>query len=93
MLVLALFGLLLLRALITAYRARDRFGFFLGTGVTAMLLFHLFINVGMNMGLVPVTGIPLPFISYGGTSLIIGLVAIGLLESVALRRRAIQFGN
>jgi rod shape determining protein RodA len=51
----------------------------------------VFINVGMNMGIAPVTGIPLPFVSYGGTALIIGLVAVGLLESIAVRRKKLQF--
>jgi rod shape determining protein RodA len=56
-----------------------------------MLLFHLFINIGMNVGLMPVTGIPLPFVSYGGTSLLVSLLAIGLLESIAVRRKKIEF--
>lgn len=91
-LLLLLFAVLLLRALVIAYRAQDRFGMFLGVGITAMLLFHMFINVGMNVGLLPVTGIPLPFVSYGGTSLLIGLIGIGLLESIAVRHKKIQFG-
>ncbi len=92
-LLLALFLLLILRALVIAYRARDRFGLFLATGIIAMLLFHIFINVGMNMGIMPVTGIPLPFVSYGGTSLLIGMIGIGLLESIAVRRKKIEFGT
>ncbi len=90
---LALFALLLARGLLVAYRARDRFGMFLAVGVVAMFLFHIFINVGMNMGIMPVTGIPLPFISYGGTNLLIGMVAIGLLESIVVRRKKIEFGT
>lgn len=92
-LVLGLFGVLLLRGLQIAYRARDRFGFFLATGIVAMLLFHVFINVGMNMGIAPVTGIPLPFVSYGGTSLLVAMAAVGLLESVAVRHKKIEFGT
>ena len=91
MLVIVLFGILFYRGIVIAHRAQDRFGLFLATGVVAMLVFHVFINVGMNMGIAPVTGIPLPFFSYGGTSLIIALVCIGLLESVALRRQKLQF--
>jgi rod shape determining protein RodA len=91
MLLLLLFGTLLYRGVRIAYRAQDRFGMFLATGITAMILFHVFINVGMNMAIAPVTGIPLPFVSYGGTSLIIGMVALGLLESVAIRRKKLQF--
>lgn len=90
-LLILLFGTLFYRGFRIAYRAQDRFGMFLATGIVAMLLFHVFINVGMNMGIAPVTGIPLPFVSYGGTALIVGLVAVGLLESVAVRRKKLQF--
>jgi rod shape determining protein RodA len=90
-LLLLLFGVLLFRGLHIAYRSQDRFGMFLAVGICAMIMFHLFINTGMNMGIAPVTGIPLPFVSYGGTSLIIGMTAIGLLESVAVRRKKLQF--
>ncbi|MDB5178111.1 MAG: Peptidoglycan glycosyltransferase RodA [Patescibacteria group bacterium] len=91
MLLLLLFGVMFFRGLRIAHQAQDRFGMFLATGVVAMMLFHVFINTGMNMGIAPVTGIPLPFVSYGGTSLIIGMVAIGLLQSVAVRRKKLQF--
>lgn len=92
-LLLVLFGVLLTRGLVIAYRARDRFGFFLAIGLVAMFLFHIVVNIGMNLGIMPVTGIPLPFISYGGTNLLIGLIAIGLLESVAIRHKKIEFGT
>jgi rod shape determining protein RodA len=90
-LLLALFGVMLWRGVRIAFEAQDRFGMFLGVGVVAMILFHVVINVGMNMGVAPVTGIPLPFVSYGGTSLMVGMVALGLLESVAIRRKKLQF--
>ncbi len=89
---LLLFAALLARAIIVTYQAQDRFGMFVGVGIVAMLLFHIVINVGMNMGIMPVTGIPLPFVSYGGTSLVTSLIAVGLLESISIRRRKIQFG-
>ncbi len=92
-LVLLLFVALLLRGIVIASRAEDRFGMFVGAGIVTMLLFHVFINIGMNVGIMPVTGIPLPFISYGGTSLLVSLVAIGLLESIAVRRKKLQFGT
>lgn len=92
-LVVLLFGGLLIRGLVIANRAQDRFGMFIATGVVSMLLFHFFINVGMNIGIAPVTGIPLPFVSYGGTSLIVAMLAIGLLESIAIRRKKLQFGS
>lgn len=90
-LLLLLFGVLLLRAIRIGYIAQDRFGMFLAVGVAAMILFHVFINAGMNMGIAPVTGIPLPFVSYGGTALIISMASLGLLESVATRRKKLQF--
>lgn len=89
--VIGLFLTLLLRSLKIAYASSDRFGMFMAIGVVAMLVFHLFINIGMNMGIAPVTGIPLPFVSYGGTSLISAMLAIGMLESIAIRRRKLQF--
>ena len=93
LLLIGLFGVLLVRGVQIAWSAADRFGMFIATGIVSMLLFHVFINVGMNMGIAPVTGIPLPFVSYGGTSLIIALAAVGLLESVAVRRKKLQFGS
>lgn len=56
-----------------------------------MFIFHVMVNVGMNIGIMPVTGIPLPFMSYGGTSLIVALGAIGLVQSVAVRHKKISF--
>jgi rod shape determining protein RodA len=90
-LLILLFGVLLYRGIRIAYLAQDRFGMFLAVGVSAMMLFHVFINAGMNMGIAPVTGIPLPFVSYGGTALIIAMASLGLLESVAIRRKKLQF--
>jgi rod shape determining protein RodA len=90
-LLLVLFGVLLYRGVRIAYTAGDRFGMFIAVGVTAMMLFHVFINAGMNMGIAPVTGIPLPFVSYGGTALIISMACFGLLMSVAVRRKKLQF--
>lgn len=92
-LILLLFAVLLLRGLIVAYRAKDRFGFFVAVGLVAMIGFHLFVNIGMNLGIMPVTGIPLPFVSYGGTSLVISLIGAGLLQSVYIRRKKIEFGS
>jgi rod shape determining protein RodA len=90
-LLLGLYGVLLYRGIRIAWLSQDRFGMFLATGVVAMILFHVFINAGMNMGIAPVTGIPLPFVSYGGTALIIGMAALGLLESIAVRHKKLQF--
>jgi rod shape determining protein RodA len=86
-----LLALLMLRLVRVASRARDTFGMLICTGVAAMLFFQVLINVGMNLSIMPVTGIPLPFISYGGSSLWSMLIAIGLVESVAIRHKKIGF--
>lgn len=81
-LVLSLFALLIWRALRIATLSKNLFGSMIAAGVAAMLLFQVFVNVGMNLGLMPVTGIPLPLMSYGGTSVLVTFMAIGLLQSV-----------
>ena len=65
-----------------AGQARDRLGQLLAVGVAALFFCHVFINIGMNIRLTPVTGIPLPLLSYGGTSVLCSLIAIGLLQNV-----------
>jgi rod shape determining protein RodA len=82
-----LFVVLLMRGLRAATLAPDNFGRLIATGTVIMILFQVFINVGVNLRLFPVTGIPLPFISQGGSSLITLLTALGLLQSMLLRRR------
>lgn len=90
--VLLLFqAILLWQGMTVAAVARDTFGRLIAVGVTAMLLCHIVVNVGMNLSIMPITGIPLPFISYGGSFTLTTFAAIGLLESVALRRRRISF--
>lgn len=90
-LVLALFGVMVWRGIVIALVARDRFGAYLAVGIVVMLLFHVFVNVGMNLGIMPVTGIPLPLISAGGTSMLVTLTALGILESIYLRHKSIEF--
>ena len=82
---LALYALLLWRALRIATLSRDMYGSMLAGGIAAMLLFQMFVNIGMTIGIMPVTGIPLPLISYGGAAMITFLLFIGLLESVHVR--------
>lgn len=84
--VLAAFYLLFQRALMAARLARDRAGGLLVAGIVVHLGFHVVVNVGMTVGLLPVMGIPLPFLSYGGTSLVASLAGIGLVLNVAARR-------
>lgn len=71
--------------------ARDTFGQYVATGITATLVFQTFVNIGMNLGLMPVTGLPLPFISLGGTALVTNLAAIGVLQSILINRRSLAF--
>jgi rod shape determining protein RodA len=83
---LALFAIVLWRTWRSARLARDFFGALVCVGVLAMLAFHMFENMGMTMGIMPVTGIPLPFMSYGGSSLIATFACVGLVANVSMRR-------
>ena len=91
MVVLILFALLIWRLLMGAWRATDPFAMLLGCGVATMILFQVLVNVGMVIGLLPVTGIPLPFIPYGGASLVSLAAGIGALQSTNLRRETPQW--
>jgi rod shape determining protein RodA len=84
-LLLALFVFLVWRALRIATLSRDLYGSIIAGSIAAMFLFEVFVNVGMTIGIMPVTGIPLPFISYGGAALITNLMMIGLLQSIHVR--------
>ena len=86
--VVALYTVVLFTGIKIAGQARDRLGKLLAVGVVAMLFSHIFINIGMNIRLMPVTGIPLPLLSYGGSSVICSLIAIGLLQNVYIYRRS-----
>jgi len=89
-LVLCLYALVVWRALRILSLARDLFGALIAAGVVAMLLLQVFENVGMNVGIMPITGIPLPLFSYGGSSVISTLLAVGLLQAIYARGRALQ---
>lgn len=84
--------LVILRILYIARSANDQFGALICYGVAAMVFYQSFFNMGMNMNLLPVTGLPLPFVSYGGSALVTYMFAIGLVESVALRSREQDYG-
>jgi rod shape determining protein RodA len=86
-LLLALFAVLVWRALRIATISRDLYGSMIAGAIAAMFLFEIFVNVGMTLGIMPITGIPLPFISYGGAALITNLMLVGLLESIHIRGR------
>jgi rod shape determining protein RodA len=85
--VLGLFGLVLANGVRIAGMARDRFGALLAIGVTTLFAMHVFVNIGMTIGLVPITGLPLPFLSYGGSFLLSCCILQGLVQSVYRFRR------
>ncbi|HWY90060.1 MAG TPA: rod shape-determining protein RodA [Solirubrobacteraceae bacterium] len=87
-LVLCLYALLIWRTLRILTMSRDLFGSLLAAGVAAMLMFQVFVNVGMTIGIMPITGVTLPLMSYGGSSVITTLLAVGLLQSIYVRARA-----
>jgi rod shape determining protein RodA len=89
----ALFIVLLWRVLRVAELSRDMFGRLLATGMVIYILLQTFINVGVNVGLLPVTGIPLPFVSQGGSSLVTLFIGLGILQSILLRHRRFTFRN
>jgi len=89
--ILLLYFVLLYRGIKIAGSARDNFGTLLATGITSMLAFHVLVNVGMTAGIMPVTGIPLPLMSYGVSSLTTNLVSIGILLNIYMRRQKIMF--
>lgn len=82
---------LIIRVINVAKEAKDDFGQFLAIGIGTMFLFQSFVNIGMNLGIMPVTGIPLPFVSYGGSAMLLNMACIGLLQSIYLRHRKINF--
>jgi rod shape determining protein RodA len=84
--VLGLFGVILWRIWRAAQIARDRFSFFLASGAFTMVTWQVFQNIGMTLGVMPVSGLPLPFISYGGSHLISSAILIGLVQSIHMRR-------
>jgi rod shape determining protein RodA len=86
MFLLLLFGVLLWRAFRIAAMSPDPFGRLLAVGIAVMIAFQVFVNVGMTLGIMPITGIPLPLVSYGGSALITNLTAVGLLLNVHMRR-------
>ena len=85
--VLTLYAVVLFTGLRIAGQARDRLGKLLAVGVVTLLFSHVFINIGMNIRIVPVTGIPLPLLSYGGSSVLCSLIALGLMQNVYKNRR------
>ena len=90
MVLLALYAFLIFRMLFLAYYTHDRFGRLIIVGVMAMLLFHVYQNIGMCIGVMPITGIPLPFISYGGTNLVVNMAGIALVLNVTQNKSSVD---
>ena len=86
--VLSLYTVILFAGIRVASQARDRLGKLLAAGVVTLLFSHVFINIGMNIRLMPVTGIPLPLLSYGGSSVLCSLIAAGILQNIYIHRRS-----
>jgi len=86
-LVLSLYALLIWRALRILTMAKNLYGALIAGGVAAMLMFQIFVNVGMTIGIMPITGVPLPLLSYGGSSVIVTFLAVGLLQSIHVQAR------
>jgi rod shape determining protein RodA len=86
--VITLYSVVLFTGIRIAGQARDRLGRVLAVGVVTLLFSHVFINIGMNVRIMPVTGVPLPLLSYGGSSVLGSLIAMGMLQNVYLYRKA-----
>jgi rod shape determining protein RodA len=89
--VIALLGLMLFRALRIAARADDQFGMLVAAGIAIWFAVQAFVNIGMTIGIMPVTGLPLPFVSYGGSAMFADMIAVGLLQSI--RRKRCMFAS
>jgi rod shape determining protein RodA len=92
-LVLSLYALLIWRALRIVTLSKNSYGTLVAGGIAAMLLFQVFVNVGMNLGIMPITGIPLPLMSYGGSSVLATFLALGVLQSIHVQARLSQRGR
>jgi len=88
---LVLFYLFIFRGIIIALKSKDMLGTLLATGIVSMIVFHLLVNVGMAAGIMPITGIPLPFFSYGGSSMLANMIGVGILLNVYLRKQILTF--
>jgi rod shape determining protein RodA len=86
--VLTLYSVILFTGIRIAGQARDRLGKLLAVGVVTLLFSHVFINIGMNIRIMPVTGVPLPLLSYGGSSVLVSMIAVGILQNIYMYRKA-----
>lgn len=88
---LGLVGLIIVRAVLIAKYSQDLFGMYVSLGVASLFLYQTFVNAGGNLGLLPITGIPFPLVSFGGTATIVEMAGLGLLQSIYLRHKKIRF--
>lgn len=86
LILLVLYGIFIFRGIMTMYDTRDRFSSLLASGLVGMFLFHIIINIGMTIGVMPITGIPLPFLSYGGSFLITCMIGTALIMNIEMRK-------
>jgi rod shape determining protein RodA len=91
--VLSLYALLIWRTLRILTMSKNLFGTLIAAGILAMFMFQIFVNVGMTIGIMPITGVPLPLVSYGGSSVIVTFLSIGLLQSIYVQARLAQAGK
>lgn len=89
--IILLYGILLYKAWRIAFMAKDKYGRLVAAGILSMFSFHILENIGMTIGIMPVAGITLPFMSYGGSSMVLNMIAIGILLNIGMRRQKINF--
>ena len=90
---LSLYALLIWRALRILTMSKNLYGTLIAGGILAMLMFQVFVNVGMTIGIMPITGVPLPLMSYGGSSVLVTFIALGLLQSIHVQARMASAGK
>jgi len=86
-LIFALFLIILLRGVYISYKSRENYTILIGTGIVSMLFLHAIVNIGMSIGIMPITGLPLFFLSYGGSSLWTALIGVAILNNINMQRR------
>jgi rod shape determining protein RodA len=83
---LGLFGVIIFKCIQTAFEAKDKFGALLASGITTIFFFHILVNIGMAVGIMPVTGLPLCFVSYGGSNLLMSMICVGIMLNIRARK-------
>lgn len=90
--IVVIYVLLITKSIAVAKNSSDELGSYLAIGLVGILLFHIIENIGMTIGLLPITGVPLPFISYGGSSLITNIIIIALILNISNKDKQLSFG-